>query len=227
MFSIYGVNGPMFRGPMEDFRRVMRTMGVARTRKLDPLLDHMDDVAAHTSSPTHHPIKGAGHAISQQARSTYASVQRPVAVERRPLTRVSDVMSTTVVTVQDTDSLRLAWHTLQGAGVGQAPVFNAQQQLVGLITRAELVRLDQLPDPEQSPLVWLALLAQPVAQAMVSPVPAAVPDTDIRRLAQVLLDTDYPGLPVVDGEDQLVGFVTRADILKAIVNDPPLDLWSR
>lgn len=227
MFSIHGVNGPLFRGPMEDFRRVMRAMGVARTRKLNPLLDHMDDVAAHASAPHHHPVKGAGHAMGQQARSTYASVQHPVAVERHPLTQVSDVMSTSVVTVQDTDSLRVAWHTLQGAGVGQAPVFNAQQQLVGLITRAELVQLDQLPDPEQSPLVWLALLAQPVARAMVSPVPAAAPDTDIRRLAQVLLDTDYPGVPVMEDEDRLVGFVTRADILKAIVNDPPLDLWSR
>ncbi len=212
---------------MEDLRRVMRTMGVARSRRLDALLDHMDDVAQQgLASSAHHPIKGAGNALVQQARSAYARVQAPATPERRPLTAVADVMSRSVVAVQDTHSLREAWQRLQAAGVGQAPVFNAQSQLVGLITRAELMRLDQLPEPEQSPLVWLAVMAQPVSAIMASPVPAVVPSTDIRRLAQVLLDTEYPGLPVVDGGDQVVGFVTRSDILKAIVNDPPLDLWS-
>jgi CBS domain-containing protein len=51
------------------------------------------------------------------------------------------------------------------------------------------------------------------------------PDTDIRQLAQVLLDTRLPGLPVVDGQGSLVGFVSRSDILRAMVSDPPLDLW--
>lgn len=226
MFSIHGVNGPMFKGPMEDFRRVMRTLGVSKTRKLDPLLEHMDEVDQAANASLHHPVKGAGHAVAQQARSAYAKVQQPEVPERQPLRLVSEVMSTHVVTVRDTDSLREAWHQLQSAGVGQAPVVNPQGQVVGLITRADLVRLDQLPSPEQSPLVWLAVLAKPVADVMVSPVPAANPDTDLRRLAQVLLDTDYPGLPVMAEADNLVGFVTRADILKAIANEPPLDIWS-
>lgn len=211
---------------MEDFRRVMRTLGVARIRKLNPLLEHMDEVDQAAVTLPQHPVKGAGHAVAQQARSAYTRVQQPEAPTRQPLRLVSDVMTERVFTVRDTDSLREAWHQLQSAGVGQAPVVNALGQVVGLITRADLVGLDQLPSPEQSPLVWLAVLAKPVSDAMASPVPAANPDTDLRRLAQVLLETDYPGLPVMAEGDQLVGFVTRADILKAIANDPPLDIWS-
>jgi len=31
---------------------------------------------------------------------------------------------------------------------------------------------------------------------------------------------------VVDGAGRVEGFVTRTDILKAVVHDPPLDLWA-
>ena len=67
---------------------------------------------------------------------------------------------------------------------------------------------------------------QPLAEVMISPVPAVLPETDIRRVARVLLDTQLPGLPVVDADEKLLGFVSRSDILKAVVHDPPLDLWS-
>jgi CBS domain-containing protein len=85
---------------------------------------------------------------------------------------------------------------------------------------------DRLPQPGGHALVWQALLAQPVSEVMVSPVPCVSPDTDLRRLAQALLDTGLQGLPVVDADGRLLGFVSRSDILKAVVHDPPLDLWA-
>jgi CBS domain-containing protein len=42
----------------------------------------------------------------------------------------------------------------------------------------------------------------------------------------VLLDTGLPGLPVVDDDGHVVGFISRTDILHAVVADPPLDLWT-
>jgi len=227
MFAVYGVNGPVFRGPMEDLRRVSRTLGISRVRSLNPVLEHMDDVdfpTPPTVSP--HPVRGGGHAMVQQARSEYTRVQQPAPPLRRPLRTVQDVMTSGAVAVPATATLEVAWQTLIDAGAGQAPVVNGQGQLVGLLTRAELLRLDRLPSPDQPSLVWRAWLMQPVAQVMLSPVPGVTPETDIRRLARVLLDTEFPGLPVVDDSDRLQGFVSRSDILKAIVHDPPLDLWS-
>jgi len=57
-------------------------------------------------------------------------------------------------------------------------------------------------------------------------VPTVAAETELRRVAPVLLDTGLPGLPVTDERGLLVGFVTRTDILRAVVADPPLDLWS-
>ncbi|HMZ87367.1 MAG TPA: CBS domain-containing protein, partial [Giesbergeria sp.] len=67
---------------------------------------------------------------------------------------------------------------------------------------------------------------RPVSAVMVTPVPTVAPDTDVRRLASVLLDTGLPGLPVTDEAGIPVGFVSRTDILRAVAADPPLDLWS-
>ena len=70
------------------------------------------------------------------------------------------------------------------------------------------------------------MLAQSVTDVMWTPVPSVSSDADIRRVARVLLDTSLPGLPVVDEQGMVTGFVSRSDILRAVVADPPLDLWT-
>jgi Predicted transcriptional regulator, contains C-terminal CBS domains len=71
----------------------------------------------------------------------------------------------------------------------------------------------------------IALARRPVSEVMVSPVPTVAPDTSLRRVAQVLLQTGLPGLPVTDAQGTLQGFISRTDILRAVAADPPLDLW--
>ena len=107
----------------------------------------------------------------------------------------------------------------------QAPVVDANGQLVGLVTRADLLKPERLPSPESHALVWHALLLQNVKDIMWSPVPGVAPESDLRRVARVLLDTGLPGLPVVDEQGHVTGFVSRSDILRAVVTDPPLDVW--
>jgi CBS domain-containing protein len=41
----------------------------------------------------------------------------------------------------------------------------------------------------------------------------------------VLLESGLPGLPVVDEQGRVIGFISRSDILRAVVTEPPLDLW--
>jgi len=33
------------------------------------------------------------------------------------------------------------------------------------------------------------------------------------------------GVPVVGEDGRLLGFVSRSDVLRAVINDPPLSLW--
>jgi len=60
---------------------------------------------------------------------------------------------------------------------------------------------------------------------MTTPVVAAAAITDIRRIAAVMLDHGVDGTPITDEGGRLVGFVSRSDILRAVITDPPLSLW--
>lgn len=219
MFSIYGESGRIFRGAMEDLWRVDALRSVMRTRRLQAQ-DQVAGVQPQTVAPVPPRSYAAGAALSAYAQ---ASGQTP---ERHILSRVADVMSRQVKTVDPDMTVLQAWQLLGQEGVGQAPVLAATGELVGLLTRAELLTLDRLPQPDASSLVWRALLMEPVSAVMLSPVPAVSEDTDLRRVARVLLDTRLPGLPVVAEDGQLTGFISRSDILQAVVHDPPLDLWS-
>lgn len=223
MFSVYGTSGNMFRGSLEELQRVSRTLGLTATRRLDRVVDHFQTQATQVQAEAE---RHGGHAVVKQAQHAYAKVQSPAPVQRQALFTVKDVMSTKVIAVPLNATVQEGWQFLLDGGIGQAPVVDARQKLVGMLTRAELMRLDRLPAPDQAALVWRALLMQPISAVMITPVAGVTPETDLRRLARVLLDTELPGMPVVNDADELLGFVSRSDILKALVHDPPIDLWS-
>jgi CBS domain-containing protein len=104
-------------------------------------------------------------------------------------------------------------------------VVNAQNQVVGLLLRADMAPLDLLPEPGAVKQA-IELARRPVSEVMISPVPTVSEDTELRRVAGVLLESDLPGLPVTDELGRLAGFISRTDILRAVAAEPPLDLWS-
>jgi CBS domain-containing protein len=57
--------------------------------------------------------------------------------------------------------------------------------------------------------------------------PSVAGDTNIRRVTMVLLETGLPGLRVVDEHGTVTGSISRSDILRAGVADPPLELCAR
>jgi CBS domain-containing protein len=221
MFSIYGESGRLFKGAMEDLWHIEALRAITRTRR----------IAAHRDKPVFRVSEkppaaaAAPHTLAGEAMTAYAQAAG-TADARHPIKRVADVMSRDVITVEQGWPLLQAWQLLSREGLGQAPVTGMRGELVGLLTRAELLNPDRLPQPEESGQAWQALLQQPVSALMLSPVPAVSENTDIRRVARVLLDADLPGLPVVADDGEVRGFISRSDILRAVVHDPPLDLWS-
>lgn len=227
MFMVYGTSGQLFKGSMEQLRQIGGVTALARARRILPVARDGRDVTEES------PAAYAGLAQHKVAAEdsprmaplvAYAQTQQGLQ-QRHPLSRVADVMNRQPVTLPDSANVLQAWHLLTEKEIGQAPVVDANGQLVGLLTRADLLKPERLPSPESHALVWHALLLQNVKDIMWSPVPGVVPESDIRRVARVLLDTGLPGLPVVDEQGQVTGFVSRSDILRAVVTDPPLDLW--
>ncbi len=228
MFSVYGRAGRIFRGSMEELRKVAAVSTLVRARRIAPIGQDTQDMT-HETLDMEHSVVDTVHGRAQDiahrsAMVAYAMTARQQA-PRHPLTRVKHIMTRHVTTLPNTANVGDAWALLTERGVGQAPVVNADHVLEGLLTRSDLSHPDRLPGPDMPVLEWRAILAQRVVDVMWTPVPGVSVDTDIRHLARVLLDTDLPGLPVVDDFGQVIGFVSRTDILRAVVADPPLDLW--
>ncbi len=231
MFSVYGKLGRMFNGSLEELRRIGPNSALKAVRSVRAVgQEAVDHIGVDSLNPAG---EGGGAAVPhlpadvlhKSAVAAYAQTSQPMTA-RRALVLVDSIMSHAVVTLPDSFTVEQAWAALATHAVGQAPVVSAQGVLVGLFTRGELLRANRLPQADSHPLVWRAFMAQPVSEVMWSPVASVALGTDIRRVARVLLDTGLPGLPVVDAEGLVIGFVSRSDILQAVVADPPLDLWT-
>ena len=227
MFSVYGKSGRLFRGSMEELRRIGPTSALARIQKTFAVgLDGREggplEALRSATAGTPKPPASAPRSVMAAAYEDTLKNHAP----RHPLKRVRDIMNPGALTLRDSATVGDAWAALTQHQLGQAPVVDARGMLVGLLTRADLMRFDRLPGPRTHALAWQAFLAQSVLDVMWTPVPSVAPETDIRRLARVLIDTGLPGLPVVDDDDVVTAFVSRTDILRAVVSDPPLDLWS-
>jgi CBS domain-containing protein len=213
MFYVYSPIGQVFSGTLEQLRKTQALTPAAKTRAVNPVARGLDEPSPGQSEPEALPAV-------RQALNAYAQPTR------QPLSVVGDVMQRPSHVVAADASVREVWTMLRDKSIGQAPVVDAQGALVGLVTRAELMPPLWLESSAADAAAWQANLARPVSAIMWSPVPSAHIDTDLRRVASLLLEVGLPGLPVTEGAGQVIGFVSRSDLLRALATDPPLDLWS-
>ena len=221
MFFVFGPSGQMYRGGAEQLSQVSPVRRVQRPQALRTRAADIQAPPAEVPSPT----PPAPSLRAQDAMAAYAQTAQGPQAARQPLTRVRDVMTRGSLAVPPETRVNDAWQTLAEHRIAQAPVVDAQGRVVGLLLRADMAPLDLLPEPGAVKQA-IDLARRPVSEVMVSPVPTVDEDTELRRVAGVLLDTGLPGLPVTDEAGRLAGFISRTDILRAVAADPPLDLWS-
>ncbi len=222
MFFVFGPQGQMYRGGADQLSQVSP---VRRVQRPQALRTRAADVQAAPPGVLQPAAAPAPSLRAQGAVAAYAQTAQGPQGTRRPLTRVRDVMTRGSLAVAPDTRVNDAWQTLAEHRIAQAPVVNAQGQVVGLLLRADMAPLDLLPEPGAVQQA-IDLARRPVSEVMVSPVPAVDEGTELRRVAGVLLETGLPGLPVTDEAGRLAGFISRTDILRAVAFDPPLDLWS-
>ena len=214
MFAIYGISGPIFQGTLETLPRlppVARRGAVTGVRRIGDQLE-AEPFAALAPPP------GATSTAAQAVDAYQAML--PQDLERGPLYQANQIMQAQVISVLADDEVAHAWHVLVDNQIHQAPVLDAAARLIGIVSERNLLTTLNVEAGEVRDV-----LARRVADVMSTPVVAATPVTDIRRIAQVMLERDVDGVPIVSDSGSLLGFVSRSDILQAVVTDPPLSIW--
>ncbi len=206
MFSIYGMTGQVFRGTLENMNRIYP---LAETLSATGIARKGEELG----------VEAPGGLLEKEAVRAYRRML-PDDLERGPLIHAAQIMSRPVTVVQQSTPVSAAWRLLQEQQIQQAPVVDEGRRLVGMVSERELLTVIDIDAGRV-----VENLQRRVADVMRSPVITAAPVTDIRRIAAVMLEGGLPALPIVDEQERIVGIVSRSDILRAVMTDPPLSLW--
>ena len=141
--------------------------------------------------------------------------------EREAIVHAHQIMSFPVMTVQISLGIESAYQSFRDQRHHQFPVLDKSQRVVGMLTERNLLRflIDNKNRIKNEG-------GKTVADAMSTPVIAADPVTDVRRIANVMLEYRQSAVPITNDQDELIGLVSRSNILQAAASDPPLSLWT-
>jgi CBS domain-containing protein len=146
--------------------------------------------------------------------------------------RARDLMTPDVVTVPPETPVLAVARLLADRGISAAPVVDAQGQVVGVVTEADLIR--RLAGEEDRPAGWLASLfsnqerdAERYARThgvtardlMTAQLVAVDPDALASHVAHLMEERGIRRV-LVTQEGRLKGIVSRADLLRALVAPP-------
>ena len=149
--------------------------------------------------------------------------------------KASDVMTRTVITVDEQATIAEALQLMLGKAISGLPVVNCNNQLVGILTEGDLMRRAQLAT-ERHITWWKNLLfgpwfsaqeyvrthARSVGSVMTRETLCIAEDTPLPMIVQMMEQGHVKRLPVVK-EGKVIGIVSRRDVLlrlSSVVGDP-------
>lgn len=166
------------------------------TRALDSIAEHFGEESPRGEEATRRPYHGPQH------HGRWAS-------------RVSDVMTTDVVTVDRLTTYKDIAHRLTKHQVSGLPVLILGRHVAGVVSEADLIRAREQAGPARR---RDGVLHHPhhdltAEQLMTSPAITVRPDTPVARAARLMNSHHVRRLPVVDADGKLIGIVSRRDLL--------------
>ncbi|HET7122431.1 MAG TPA: CBS domain-containing protein [Solirubrobacterales bacterium] len=149
-----------------------------------------------------------------------------------------EIMDSDVASVSPGDDARTAIDLLAKTDLGAIPVVDEERKVVGIVSESDLVLSDEESDLHlphylniMGGIVFVGSMkgfeerlekafATEVSELMTAD-PIVVHDYESAdRVAKKIADKHHNHLPVVDSDGHLMGMVTRADALAALVAEP-------
>ncbi|MGO8960476.1 MAG: CBS domain-containing protein [Streptosporangiaceae bacterium] len=143
---------------------------------------------------------------------------------------VRDVMTTEVIALRKTADFKEIVSVLRRYRVSACPVIDDRDRVLGVVSEADLLYKETEPDRPPALLRFQWRLdeeykskAVTAGQLMTSPAITIRPGVAVVDAARLMQDRRIKRLPVVDNDGQLIGIITRSDVL-AIFERPDEDI---
>ncbi|MGY6530447.1 MAG: CBS domain-containing protein [Cyanobacterium sp.] len=148
---------------------------------------------------------------------------------------VGDIMTPSPITVNPDTALQDAITILAQKKLSGLPVVDKENKLVGVISETDLMWQETGVEPPPYIMILDSViylqnpgryekeihkaLGQTVGEVMTNKPITVKSDDTVKRAAQILHEKKISRLPVVDGNDNVVGIVTQGDIIQAMALD--------
>jgi len=138
-------------------------------------------------------------------------------------TRIRDVMSTPVVTIDEDATYKQAVDLLLRNGIGALPVKNEQNAVIGVVSESDLLTKVALVDdaaepglltPRRQRRAILKAASDRVTGLMSAPARTVSEDTSLPQAARLMQTHAIKHLPVLNLGGALTGIVARTDLLR-------------
>ena len=148
--------------------------------------------------------------------------------------KARDVMVSPVITVSESCTIRDLAKLLFDNRISGVPVVSADGKVVGMVSEADLMHRSEI-GTERPSSWWLALIsgeralaaeyvqshALKVKDVMATDVQSAHPDTSLVEIAEIFEEKHIKRVPILNEMGELVGIVSRANIVQAIAAARP------
>ena len=139
---------------------------------------------------------------------------------------VRDVMTTHVICITKYESIMQVANILTEKNISGLPVVDNEQKVIGIITQADILSMVGVGREHTFKDLLKYMLGEPLPQRrigdhvgdiMTSPALTIKPDANVAEAVRIMDEKRIRRLTVVDENNLLLGIITRADILKAVI----------
>lgn len=128
---------------------------------------------------------------------------------------VEDVMTSKVATTTPNAPLAEVEKILEEHDYNGLPVIDEKGRLVGVVTKLDLLKAFRF-DEERMFLPYAEIMQTRVESVMTREPQTVTPRAPLTRVLEKLIASGSKSFPVLDSNDQLVGMVSREDVLAAL-----------
>jgi CBS domain-containing protein len=199
---------------------------------------HLEALVRYLGATYYRTLRGEGSAADvsravarvveatqeSQTGSPGLAPEAPAVRRRTGQWQVGDVMTTEVVSVTRHASYKQIAQLLHEHRLTAVPVLTPERRVAGVVSEADLLRKQERrqrtgrrPGWQLHPAVRAKTQARTADGLMTSPAVTIGPDALLGTAARLMNQHHIKRLPVVDGDDKLIGIVGRADLLRVFL----------
>jgi acetoin utilization protein AcuB len=189
-------------------------------------INQYNHFSKHNSTPQNNSAaQPAAHKKIQQGtehkepqRTDPYSIQKQHQAEKEPspVFLLADIMSKQVISLSSEATVADAWALFQDHSFHHIPITAEDDTVLAMLADRDIL---------QGPGTQEDISQKNIMLFATQRVFCFSPDTDIRQATRTLYEYDLGALPIISEQHQLLGIVTRTDIIKIVSHYGPLELW--